>query len=245
VASKITQILNLLETLGNPYELYRRDFENLQKMINLTGRMIAFIDEKSADAMFLNGRNLQGSIVRSSGSSTSSLDSLRNLMKLILKVKNSQGDQKCTQIDTTFWIGEQSHFELQVLKVPIGNEMFVPEQKPFTHTIGDLAFAGQVMDIVAPVRELVNQTLLKNPTAKYFCLQVTFFKVNPKLLVDEESDRFQFIDESRVITSVTSLDSTGYRLLDQHETRMNNFDDIRNIHETGQNAQDIRGVQNL
>ena len=166
VAYKITQILNLLETLGNSYELYRRDYDNLQKLINLTGRMIGLIDEVSLDAGFFaaRGRRMQ--------QGTSSIESLRDLMKLILQVKRSQADQKCAQEDTTAWSTNKSHFELFVKKYGVGAASINQGNDIFVHNLTSADFLGQQMEVELITRELVTQTLLRNETtlATWFCL---------------------------------------------------------------------------
>lgn len=85
------------------------------------------------------------------------------------------------------------------------------------------------MDIQVPTRELTVQTLVRNPLADWFCLQVTFFKVNPKLLVTEAPNKYEFVDESRIIVTVQSLDSTGYRLLAENTVRGGR--QVRGIHQ--------------
>jgi len=181
----------------------------------LADTLVLYLDSLTSEdaSMVLNGRRLQ------QNSSSVNINRLRSAMNSLLRIKYSQADQMCQSLGASGqWLNDQSYFEMIVKKQPIGKTVESPLTENFVHNLTGV-YEGQQMELSVPTRELVERTLAINPEAKWICFQVTFFKVNPLLLVSETPDDFIFVDGSKVITTITSLDSKGFHLLGDDKGR--------------------------
>lgn len=66
--------------------------------------------------------------------------------------------------------------------------------------------------VFIPTKEIIAENLAENPSAEYVCFQVSFYKVYPSLLA-KESGHFKFTEDNVPFVRVQTLDSTGFRLL--------------------------------
>ena len=101
----------------------------------------------------------------------------------------------------------QSRFELQIYKMPATS--INADREIF------FSYSKDLSRMTVPQRELIAETRTRNPDATWICFQATFYSVNQALILDE-NEEFRFVDGARLVSTIDTVDNTGFHLLSDH-----------------------------
>lgn len=199
IVTDMITIMNRFESLDFTYVVYQQDNYNVEKLLHLLDDMLTFLNDESLAVERNDPRFNWENALRNTD-----IQVYRQLTSQLIKFKTNLADNQC-QIRREPVHSNQTHFEMQIMKVPTNS---TKDERFFMHS-DDLAY------MTVPQSELIAETILRSPGASYLCFQTTFFNINPRLLT-VETENYQYVDGTRLIGQVETLDSEGYRLLGQN-----------------------------